>query len=127
MVYGRPYRHDIVLYSDGNIKPIGLIDAVLPHCSRTLAVKHRLLLNSWLDQIVLVVVNRAVVDNFDHKRFKYNVYSAVYVSKALVPSTSLLQPVMIAIDPYWLMQTYGVQSIFGQVDDDPSLQSSVFF
>lgn len=127
MVYGRRRLHDDVLYYDGREKTECLIDILFIHMGRKLPSKYRLVLIHKLDLFYPQIGNRAVVDQFVHQRFKYRVCSTGYDSTILVPTSSLLPPVMLLIDPYWLKRTYGIQSKCDHVDDDPDTQANVFF
>lgn len=69
--------------------------------------------------------NQAVVQQFGHKRYKYQMSYCEYVNTVQVSESSSLQPLLIVIYPYWLNQTFGVQSTFESVGDDHRTHSTV--
>lgn len=109
VVHGRRNRQDAVLYTSDSASQVGIIDSIFclsvasPPYSQTFALILR------LHEVQTDSSNCAVVHQYGHGRCRYTIAPDGHIYVQFMQSLSILQPIALVVDPYWLTETYGVQ------------------
>lgn len=86
LLYGRRNRHGGMLFYHENVEQVGLVHSVFALYRKRLTAKYRLFLIRFRYLIDPINRNRAVVEQFGHKPFKYQLSDFAYINTALVPA-----------------------------------------
>lgn len=104
---------------------VSLIDYVFGNNRFRLPTTFRMVLICLLVQVDTAVGKQKVVHVLSHRRSRYSLSVNNYFNTVLVDSVSMVQTVMIVVDPYCLPKTHGAYKRFQGICDETDRQLSI--
>lgn len=120
-------RHDAVCFLYNNCTTYCVIEGIFAHYDRSITANHRILLIRLLVKVDPDSTNALVVTQFGNLRYKYQISEHGFVSMILVESSSILHPIVIVVDPYWLKLNLEVHALFDDVSSNEQNDKSIHF
>lgn len=108
-VYGKRNRHGARSFSRHIVTTVGMLEAIFAHYLPTIRANNRFVFIRLLDQVDQGSENASVVNQFGNLRYKYAPSNSGFIHTVLVNASCLIQPVILAVDPYLLKQKHGLQ------------------
>lgn len=109
------HRHDAILYEHDSGRQVAISDTIYTYFSFNSSEQHTFSLLRELDETIADRGRFSVVHQYINTCYSYTTSTDGYIYVLFTQSASILKPIALVFDPYWLKLDHGLQSRFDEI------------